>query len=280
MKGKSENTNKLNAVIVDDDEDARKLLSILLKKFPEIKIVGEAENISKAVALINKKKPDSVFLDIHMNEANAFDLMNKLSTDAKVIFVSADDEFALRAFEVNAFDYIKKPVEPKRLALTVARLLEQAKNKKIAENVLIQDTGQPLPNEEAKNEQAELKNEEIVPSKTQMLEYDDRLFLTIDGVSRFIKISSIEFISAEKDYSYTYLVDGKKFLVLKPMVEWEKRLTKKHFIRIHRSTIINLEYVEKIEKWFNSSYHVYLQNFEQPFQMSRRYVSKLKERFK
>ncbi len=283
--------NIMNAVIVDDDADSRKLLSFLLKKFPEIRVVGEAENVLSALDIIHKKKPDSIFLDIKMNKGNGFDLIEKLSenTKPKVVFVSAYDDYALKAFEHRAFDYIKKPVDKERLAITIERLLKESNgtngNGHSDSVVNIQNEILPKPksiNENDKKEtlEAAFENNNDDQDSKKILEYDDRLFITVDGVSRFIKISSIQCITAEKDYSYIYLIGGKKLLVLKPMVEWEKRLTPKYFVRIHRSTIINLEYVEKVEKWFNSSYHVYILNIEDPFQMSRRYAAKLKERFK
>ena len=112
------------------------------------------------------------------------------------------------------------------------------------------------------------------------LEMEDRIFITVNSISRFIKVRDIQCIKAEKDYTYICTVDDKKLLVLRPMIEWEERLPSKYFARIHRSTIVNLELIEKVEKWFNYSYHVYLKNIDEPFQMSRRYALKLKERFR
>ncbi len=112
------------------------------------------------------------------------------------------------------------------------------------------------------------------------LDMDDRIFITVNSISRFIKVRDIQCIKAEKDYTYICTVDDKKLLVLRPMIEWEERLPIKYFARIHRSTIVNLELIEKVEKWFNYSYHVYLKNIDEPFQMSRRYAVKLKERFR
>lgn len=112
------------------------------------------------------------------------------------------------------------------------------------------------------------------------LELDDRIFITVNSISRFIKVRDIQCIKAEKDYTYVCTVDDKKLLILRPMIEWEERLPSKFFARIHRSTIVNLELIEKVEKWFNYSYHVYLKNIDEPFQMSRRYALKLKERFR
>lgn len=302
----------LNTVIVDDDTQSRKLLSILLKKFPQVNVVGEASNITNAIDIIKQKKPDSIFLDICLGTGSGFELMEKISKDADVIFVSAYDDYAMKAFEVNARDYIKKPVGYERLAMTINRLL--SKDASSNKDFLMEDEEEsnvPKNGKEKKSDN-EPKNKHSVDEFTsrfmnviedndnadedgsqdeeennakqdpnkKVLEYDDRLFITSDGVSKFIKISSILCITAEKDYSYICMVNGKKLLVLKPMVEWEKRLTSKYFARIHRSTIINLEYVEKVEKWFNSSYRVYIQSIQEPFQMSRRYAAKLKERFK
>ena len=112
------------------------------------------------------------------------------------------------------------------------------------------------------------------------LDMDDRIFITVNSISRFIKVRDIQCIKAEKDYTYICTIDDKKLLVLRPMIEWEERLPVKYFARIHRSTIVNLELIEKVEKWFNYSYHVYLKNIDEPFQMSRRYAVKLKERFR
>jgi two-component system, LytTR family, response regulator len=297
----------LNTVIVDDDVQSRKILGILLKKFPEVKVVGEASNISSAVDIIEETKPDSIFLDIQLGTSNGFELIGKISDNAKVIFVSAYDDYALRAFEVNALDYLKKPIEKDRLAITVSRLLAMKNNdSKIDPNdpdineIFYKNNDEEVPTLPRKSTKIEFElhdTQEVEDSNgtdleegfeenivtvdpSNRLEYDDRLFITADGVSKFIKISSIQCITAEKDYSYIYLTGSKKLLILKPMVEWEERLTPKYFVRIHRSTIVNLEYVEKVEKWFNASYRVYMQNIAEPFQMSRRYASKLKERFK
>ncbi len=268
---------KLTAVVVDDDADSRKLLNLLLKKHPQVSVVGEADNIPNAMDIIKKKRPDSIFLDIKLQNGNGFDLMDKITTDANVVFVSAFDDYALRAFEVNALDYLQKPINAERLDVTIERLLKKNNGYGLHKTPVQITSG-----ETGSDDFDLIKDDDdtVDPENTNKLDYDDRLFITVDGVPRFIKVSSIQCITAEKDYTYLYMVGGKKVLVLKPMVEWEERLPQKFFVRIHRSTIVNLEYVDKVEKWFNSSYHLYIQAIEQPFQMSRRYASKLKERFK
>ncbi len=138
----------------------------------------------------------------------------------------------------------------------------------------------PLKGHTENRQVARKEKKNRVGSYGPKLELDDRIFITVNSVSRFIKVCDIQCIKAEKDYTYICTVDDKKLLVLRPMIEWEERLPVKYFARIHRSTIVNLELIEKVEKWFNYSYHVYLKNVDEPFQMSRRYALKLKERFR
>lgn len=237
---------KLTAIIIDDERLARSELRLLLTDFAAISIVGEAKNLTEAVNLIRANKPDVVFLDIQLSSENGFDLLEKVEKDFKLIFVTAFDEYAIRAFEINAIDYLLKPINPERLAKTLERLFE------------IQE----------KPEAASRK-----------LEYEDRLFIEISQRSRFLKISSIKCICADGDYSTVFTDDGKKHLVAKPLKEWENRLPEKHFVRIHRSNIVNLEFVERVETWFGRSYRIYLRHTKEPMTVSRRYAAQLKLKF-
>ena len=237
---------KLTSIIVDDERLARTELRSLLAEFSEISIIGEAENLTEAVKIIQTNKPDVVFLDIQLQNENGFELLEKVEKDFKLIFVTAFDEFAIRAFEINALDYLLKPVNPERLAKTLERLLE-----------------------------TDEKSEDC----WRKLEYEDRLFLELGERSRFLKVSSIKCISADGDYSQVFTEDGKKHLVTKPLKEWEDRLPEKYFVRIHRSTIVNLEFIEKVETWFSRSYQIYLREMKEPLTVSRRYAAQLKLKF-
>jgi two-component system, LytTR family, response regulator len=239
-------TMKLTAIIVDDERLARKELRSLLSEFAEISIVGEAENLAEAVELIDKNKPDVVFLDIQLQNENGFDLLEKVEKTFKLIFVTAFDEFAIRAFEINALDYLLKPVNPERLAKTLERLLK-----------------------------AREKTDTIL----RKLEYEDRIFLELGGRSKFLKVSSIKYISADGDYTQIFTSDGGKYLITKSLKEWEERLPEKYFVRIHRSTIINFEFIEKVESGFNRSFQVFLSGIDKPFTISRRYSAVIKEKF-
>jgi two-component system LytT family response regulator len=244
--------NQLRAVIVDDERIARKNLQEMLAEHPEIQVVAEADSIQKAIEVIEDLEPDVVFLDIQMPGGSGFDLLDKIEANFKVIFVTAFDEYAIRAFEVNALDYLLKPVEPERLTNAIKRLFEPA----AAENAI------------------------TIRKEIKTLTYYDRIFLKMGNSPRFLKVSLIKCICAERDYSEVWTADGKKNLVFMLLNEWEKRLPERYFSRIHRSTIINLEYVDRVEDWFNYSYQVYLRDIKEPFIMSRRYAAKLKEKLR
>ncbi len=241
-----QNKMKYKTIIVDDERLARKEMQRLLAEFDEIAVVGEAENLSEAVCLIEREKPHIVFLDIQLANENGFDLLEKTDRDFKLVFVTAFDAYAIRAFEVNALDYLLKPVNPERLAKAIERI-----------------------NEEKPDEKANLR----------LFEFDDRIFLEVGSRSVFLKVCEISHINSSGDYSEVFTTDRRKFLLEKSLREWEERLPEKHFLRIHRQTIINLEEIEEIETWFNRTFQVRLKNFRESLAVSRRYAVKLKSKF-
>lgn len=236
---------KMNAVLIDDERLARDELHELLTEFEQIEIIGEADNISSAKSLIGKLNPDVVFLDIQMPGGSGFDLINQLDFSGHIIFVTAFDEFALRAFDVNALDYLIKPIYPARLKTAIEKL-----------------TARKNPD-----------NENLSP-----LSPDDYMFLSINNHKQFVKVSSLMSIIAAKDYTEVITTNNVTGLVNKSMNEWEQRLPENLFVRIHRSTIVNLTFVEKIEEWFSGSLRVHLKGIEEPFVMSRSYYYKIKEK--
>lgn len=253
------NPNKLKALIVDDERLARRELRSLLADFEEIEIIGEAETLSETIDLIKRKKPDVVFLDIQLSNENGFDLLEKIEKNFKLIFVTAFDEFAIRAFEINALDYLLKPVNPERLETAVARLFD----------------------EDETPEDKTLRADRAPTARR--LEIDDRLFLEVNERSCFVEISEISRISAAGDYTELFLDKnsggGGKFLVDRSLREWEERLPEKYFARIHRSNIVNIRRIEKIELLFNRTMEVFMENSAEPLPVSRRYAAKLKEKF-
>jgi len=235
----------LKTLIVDDERLARLKLNKMLQKFDSIELVGEAESVDEAIEKIEELKPDLLLLDIQMPGKTGFDLLNEIDFHGRVIFVTAFDEYAIKAFEVNALDYLLKPVTHERLEKALQRIETEEQPKE---------------------------------STTKKLSEDDLLFLMVGNNMRFLKIRDIIFISSAVDYTKVYTLDGKEGLVLKSLREWEERLPEHTFCRIHRSTIVNIGCVHHIEKWFNQAYQVYLEGIEEPFVMSKRYAKMLKDK--
>jgi two-component system, LytTR family, response regulator len=235
----------LSALIVDDERLARKDLISLLKAHDQVAVVGEADDVPSAIRAIEKLNPDVIFLDIQMPGDSGFDLLERVDVEARIIFVTAYDEYAIRAFEVNALDYLLKPVHPDRLAKALEKL--------------------------------ELQEQEP-PARTRQLDFDDRLFLMLGRHFKFLRVNSILTVTAAGDYSEVLTSEGTKGLTLKSMKEWEARLPPQHFVRIHRSTIINMEAIDRVEEWFNYSFQVFLKGVKEPYVISRRYATRLKDK--
>tara|TARA_R110002167_G_scaffold307322_4_gene512030 strand:+ start:516 stop:1247 length:732 start_codon:yes stop_codon:yes gene_type:complete len=238
------------ALLVDDERLARQELRELLAEFSDVRIIGEAKNLTQAVDLIKDKKPDIVFLDIQLRQENGFDLLEKVVHNFNLIFVTAFDEFAIRAFEINALDYLLKPVNPKRLKASIDKLYQ----------------------------------ENAVPVlAVQKLNIDDPIFINLGDHSHFLQISKISHICASGDYTEVYTIsgaaEGNALLVEKSLKEWQDRLPEKSFVRIHRSTIINISQIDSIEVLPNRTMEVSLKNSPRVFTVSRRYASKFKQQF-
>ena len=234
-------------LVVDDERLARRELKELLQEGhgDEIQVIAEAASVQEAATLARLHDPDVVFLDVHLAGETGFDLLPLLDGAVAVVFVTAFDRYAIRAFEVNALDYLLKPVAPHRLAATLARL------------------GEPAPAESA---------------LTQVLTYDDRLFLRLDDRMTFLQLRDIVAILAAADNSILQLTDGKQVRARKSLREWAERLPERNFVRIHRSTIVNLDFVERVEEWSHYTYRLYLRGIAEPLQMSRRWVARLRSR--
>jgi two-component system LytT family response regulator len=234
----------MKAIIVDDERLARVNLKKLLEPHPKIEIVGEASSCQGAVDMINMFNPQLIFLDIQLSGETGFDLLEIIDNSIKIIFVTAYDEYAIRAFEVNAIDYLLKPVNPERLKVSIDRLI----NREIAQK-----------------------------SEEKNYEYSDSIYVRLNNYSsRFIKISSITFIEPVGNYSKIVTIEGKHCLVLKTLKQWQEELPDNNFVRIHRSSIVNIEHVDHIEKKSNTQHRAFLKNIAEPLEVSRRYAKKLK----
>jgi two-component system LytT family response regulator len=239
-----------HALIVDDERLARRELRTLLDEAhaSQVRVVGEAASVEEAARIARGRDADVVFLDVHLGSESGLELLPLLEPDVDVVFVTAYDRYAVRAFELNALDYLLKPVTPERLAATVARLEARAP---AAE----EDRGGPL-------------------------EPDDRLFLRMDDRRGFLRVGDIAAVQAERDTSILHLAGGRVVRVRKPLREWVERLHERTFAQIHRSTLVNLGCVERVEEWSHGSHLVYLRGIREPFTMSRRFSARVRALFR
>jgi two-component system, LytTR family, response regulator len=237
----------IKAIIVDDERLARANLRKLLTAHPDIEIAGEASSCIDAIYMINQCNPQLIFLDIQLNGESGFDLLERIDNSIKIIFVTAYDEYAIRGFEVNAIDYLLKPVNPLRLKVAIDRVIKREKDEE---------------------------------SDAKSYEYSDSIYVRLNKYSSgFIKISSITFIEPVGNYSRIITAEGKHCLVLKTVKQWQEELPVDNFVRIHRSGIVNIERVEHIEKDSNTRHRAFLKNIAEPLFVSRRYAKKLKAIF-
>lgn len=234
----------MRALIVDDERLARNELKRLLKAFPEISVVGEAANADEASEKIEDLRPDLLFLDIQMPGRNGFELLESLTYLPIVIFTTAFDEYALKAFEVNALDYLLKPVEPKRLASAVDKVLERTSR-----------AG-------AQREQ-------------QTLGDNHQVFVKDGERCWFVKLDRIRLLESDGNYTRLYF-DAHSPLIPRSLNYLEERLDPKLFFRASRRHIINLRWVEKLEPGFDGRLIVKITGVPEVL-MSRRQSQKFKE---
>ncbi len=235
----------MKAIIIDDERLARVELKRLLSTHKEINIVGEAVNVDDAISKITELSPELIFLDIQMPGKNGFELLEELDSVPTVIFTTAYDEYALKAFEYNALDYLLKPIEPKRLEETIKKVIER--NKK--------DTAASL-------EQPVLREE-------------DQIFVKDGEKCWFVKLSTIRLMESEGNYVRLYFEDNKP-LILRTLNYLDERLDNKTFFRASRKHIINLKWIESIEPWLNGGLLVKLKGGNK-VEVSRRQAIKFKE---
>ncbi len=236
------------AVIIDDERLARTELKKLLQDFPEVEVIGEASNAAEGLEKIENLSPDIIFLDIQMPGKTGFDMLTELERAPHVIFTTAYDEYALKAFEVNALDYLMKPVEPRRLADALQKV-QQAEEKELAAAVAGINRG--------------------------TLTEADQVFVKDGERCWFVKLSEVRLFESVGNYAKVFFGTNKP-LILKSLNALEERLDEKTFFRANRKHIVNLRMIEKIEPYFNGGLLLELQGGEK-IEVSRRQAVKFKE---
>lgn len=240
----------IKAIIIDDERLARNELKKLLMEFPEIEIVAEAANASEGIEKVDTMNPDLIFLDIQMPGKTGFDMLAEMDKTPNVIFTTAYDEYALRAFEVNALDYLLKPVEPKRLADAIQKLHFQ-------------------------EEREQTINGGMINTNRSVLSESDQVFVKDGERCWFVKLSDIRLFESVGNYAKVYFGPNKP-LILKSLNALEERLDEKIFFRANRKHIVNLRLIDKIEPYFNGGLLLELKGGEK-IEVSRRQTVKFKE---
>ena len=236
----------MKALIVDDERLARKELIKLLEDHPSIEVVGEAMNAEEAIQMTNDLNPDLLFLDIQMPGKTGFQLLEELDSVPVVVFTTAYDEFALKAFEVNALDYLLKPIQAERLSETVAKITEKERSKATA----------------ARN-----------PDKK--LGLNDQVFVKDGDRCWFVSLTNVRMFESDGNYIKVYF-DTNRPMIHKSLNALDEKLDERAFFRASRKHIINLSWVEGIEQWFNGGLMVKLKGGDK-VEVSRRQAAKFKD---
>lgn len=271
--------NKIKTILVDDEPLARKGLSIRLQAFEDIELIAECRNGREALAAVQEHEPDLLFLDIQMPELSGFDILKKMEELDQplplVVFVTAFDHYALKAFEVHALDYLLKPLDEVRLEETLVKVRgyieqqEDAQHKADLVKLISEVTGEN--SEEILRQLAEGK-----PLTAR--EYSDVLAIKDGGEITRVKVRNIEWIDAAGDYMCVHEAD-KTHILRKTMKELEIELNPKTFIRIHRSAIVNINQVVKLYTHENGDYYIVLENNKE-LKVSRSYRDRIKQAIK
>ncbi|HEY3405070.1 MAG TPA: LytTR family transcriptional regulator DNA-binding domain-containing protein [Ohtaekwangia sp.] len=236
----------MRALIVDDERLARKELIKLLEDHPMIEVVGEAMNAEEANQMVNDLNPDLLFLDIQMPGKTGFQLLEELDFVPLVVFTTAYDEFALKAFEVNALDYLLKPIQPERLAETVSKLAEKERAKAT-----------------------------VVRGPEKKLGLQDQVFVKDGDRCWFVSLSNVRLFESDGNYIKVYF-DANRPMIHKSLNALDEKLDERAFFRASRKHIVNLSWVEGIEPWFNGGLMVRLRGGDK-VEVSRRQAAKFKD---
>ncbi len=242
----------MRAIIIDDERLARKELNNLLENYPEIEIVDQAVNADEALEKIIQLDPELIFLDIQMPGKTGFELLEELEKVPKVIFTTAYDEFAIKAFDVNALDYLLKPIQEERLKEAITKVLA------VQASALA---------ERAQEGVSEIK---------QQLGMNDQVFVKDGDRCWFISLKEIRLFESDGNYIKVYF-NNVKPMIHKSLNALDEKLDERNFFRASRKYIINLGWIETIETWFNGGLLVQLKGGEK-IEVSRRQAARFKEK--
>jgi two-component system LytT family response regulator len=264
-------SNKMKAIIVDDEELARQGLEMRLDAFDNVEVVKCCANAKDALQAIADLEPDLMFLDIQMPGKTGVEMIQEIQSDTlpMIIFVTAYDSFAIDAFEIHAIDYLLKPVENERLAESIEKAWQHksqvgvASEKQRLLSLLVSLTGK-----------SPTAIGELLDAEDQLKEHADRLAIKDGSTITFVPIKDIDWVDAAGDYMCVH-VDNATHIMRITMKELESKLDPSTFQRVHRSTMVNLRRVEKVSSHINGEFHLTL-SCGSSLKMSRSYKEKIK----
>ena len=266
----------LRVIVVDDEPLARRGMLVRLADFPELEIVAECSNGDEAVTAIREHKPDAVFLDVEMPGLDGFGVLKQLQQQQielpYVVFVTAYDHYALNAFEVQALDYVLKPVEKERLAAAVGKLTknfeakDDQRHKGQLAAVVAQLTGE-------KTDQILQRLDQSQPVMNER--FPEAISIKDSGEITRVPVSAIDWVDAAGDYMCIHTRDGQTHILRRTMKELEQELDPKLFVRVHRSAIVNVNTIAKLQMLANGEHQLMLTN-GQAVKVSRSYKDRVK----
>lgn len=251
--------SKLRVLVVDDEGPARRKILRLLRQEPDVQVVGEADGADAAIAAIEKQRPDLVFLDVQMPGVDGFGVVEAISPEKmpRVIFVTAHDRFALRAFEVRAFDYLLKPFGEERLRAALERVRKEHAHSTDGFASQLQQLMEQIQRERS---------------------FSERILVQENGRARFVTTREISWVEADANYVQLHC-GAKTYTVRGTLDSMKETLDPKQFVRINRSSLVRLDAIREMQPWFHGEYKVILKDATE-LRWSRRYVKQRPELLK
>jgi DNA-binding LytR/AlgR family response regulator len=244
----------IRTFVVDDAFSVVHLIKKMLSHVPAIEVIGEATGADDALKFILAEKPDLIFLDVDLNGYNSLELLNYIKYEPMIVFITAHTDFALKAFEINATDYLVKPIQKVRLMQSLEKVYSKWSS----------------------NDHKSMLSE----TESRKLDADSKVMLDIDNKLVFVEARDITHILVYGNYTKVFTTDKQQSMTYYSVKRWLHKLPLQLFIQINRSTIVNLEHIQTIERWTRDTGRLTLRNVTEPFEVSRKCFFDLKKRYK
>lgn len=242
-----------STVIIEDSPIYLKVLEELVRENIDLELIASTTDFLEGKTILQTMIPDLILLDVEIGDMTSFDLIPFINPQSRVIFVTSHTEYAVKAFEVSAIDYLVKPVTKQRLQQAIQRFKDSMEG---------------------------IGRNEVSAESDEKFSMDQRIMVAADDRYVLIEVSEIMYIEALGNYVQIYIGPEKRLVTYGSIKNWSNRLPEKFFFQIHRSTVINLEYLERIEKYTNDTGRAYLKGKPEPLEISRNFFSLMKKTFK